>query len=257
MHLPRAVVWDVDGTLAETERDGHRPAFNQAFAHHGLPWHWDEAHYGRLLRVAGGRERLVHDIEQRPDAPADDASRQELARALHETKNARYAGIMRSGRIPLRPGVRELLAECRALGVPMAIATTSSRDNVTALLAAQLGPDWESWFEAIVCGEDVSRKKPDPEVYARAVAALGIEAATALAIEDSPDGVTAAREAGLPVVVTRSHYFADADMEGPAAIGPGLGQRQGWTPAPPTAGAASSRISFEDLAAWFPRVGQR
>ncbi len=251
MRMPRAIVWDVDGTLAETERDGHRVAFNEAFARHGLPWHWDEAHYGGLLRVAGGRERLVHDLERRTEGPADAASRQELARALHQTKNRLYADIVLSGRIPLRPGVRELLAECHARGVPMGISTTSSRANVAALLSSQLGPDWQRWFDAIVCGEDVSAKKPDPEAYDKAVAALGVVAGKALAIEDSPDGVIAAQKAGLPVIVTKSHYFGDAVIEGTVAIGPGLGQRNGWTPSPATDGTAGGRITFDDLEAWL------
>jgi HAD superfamily hydrolase (TIGR01509 family) len=257
MGMPRAIVWDVDGTLAETERDGHRVAFNEAFARHGLPWQWDEAHYGGLLRVAGGRERLVHDLERRTKGPADATSRHELARALHQTKNHLYADIVRSGRIPLRTGVRELLAECHARGVPMGIATTSSRSNVAALLSSQLGPDWQQWFDAIVCGEDVSRKKPDPEAYDKAVAALGVAAGTALAIEDSPDGVMAARKAGLPVLVTRSHYFADAAIEGTVAIGPGLGQRDGWTPSPAAECAAGGRITFDDLEIWFKRSTAR
>ena len=253
MHPPRAIVWDVDGTLAATEPDGHRVAFNEAFARHGLPWHWDEAHYGDLLRVAGGRERLVHDLERRPDGPADAASRQDLARALHQTKNRLYADIVGSGRIPLRPGVPELLAECRSRGVPMGIATTSSRANVAALLASRLGADWERWFDAIVCGEDVSGKKPDPEAYDKVTAALGVSAGTALAIEDSPDGAAAARKAGLPVVVTRSHYFRDAAIDGAVAIGPGFGQRDGWVPPPAAEGTATGGVSFDDLRAWFTR----
>lgn len=250
MVLPRAIVWDVDGTLAETERDGHRVAFNEAFARQGLPWRWDEAHYGRLLRIAGGRERLVQDLAGRPDGPGDPAARQALARALHQAKNAAYADIVRAGRIPLRPGVPALLQECRARGVPMAIATTSSRANVEALLSAHLGADWMDWFTARVCGEDVARKKPDPQVYAQALAALGTPAALTLAIEDSPDGVAAARGAGLPVIVTRSHYFGTAPVAGTIAVGPGLGERGGWSP-PPVAGHASQGIALDDLGAWL------
>jgi len=251
MNLPRAIVWDVDGTLAETERDGHRVAFNEAFARHGLPWHWDEAHYGELLRVAGGRERLVHDLARRQDAPADEISRHALARALHVTKNALYAEIVAEGRIPLRPGVLALLEECRARAVPMAIATTSSRVNVAALLSSRLGPDWEAWFVARVCGEDVARKKPDPEVYRRAVSALGLPAGVVLAIEDSPDGLAAARGAGLSSIVTRSHYFDRAQFDGARAVGPGLGQRDGWIPPAASRGAGDDRITLDDLAGWM------
>lgn len=251
MILPRAIVWDVDGTLAETERDGHRVAFNEAFARHGLPWRWDEAHYGRLLRIAGGRERLVQDLEERPEGPTEPAARQALARALHQTKNAAYADIVRTGRIPLRPGVRTLLQECRARGVVMAIATTSSRANVDALLSAQLGAGWSDWFAARACGEDVARKKPDPQVYALALAALGTPPAFTLAIEDSPDGVAAARAAGLPVIVTRSHYFGTATLEGAIAAGPGLGEREGWSPPPAAGRGANGGITLDDLGRWL------
>nr|MCU0889753.1 HAD hydrolase-like protein [Rubritepida sp.] len=131
----RALIWDVDGTLAETERDGHRVAFNLAFEEHGLPWRWDAVHYGALLAVTGGRERLLHDMAARPDAPADADEREALARRLHATKTRYYTALVERGAIALRPGVHELLDECTAAGLPMAIATTTTRANVGALLA--------------------------------------------------------------------------------------------------------------------------
>ena len=140
---------------------------------------------------------------------------------------------------------------CRARALPMAIATTSSRANVAALLSSRLGRGWEGWFVARVCGEDVARKKPDPEVYRTAVSALGHPAGAVLAIEDSPDGVAAARGAGLASIVTRSHYFAGAQFDGALAVGPGLGQRAGWSPPAATDGAGDDRITLDDLAAWM------
>jgi HAD superfamily hydrolase (TIGR01509 family) len=241
-----ALLWDVDGTLAETERDGHRVAFNHAFEAHGLPWRWDEAQYGKLLAISGGRERLLHFMSGRSDVPPLAGEREALAASLHKQKNARYAELAKLGRLALRPGVAELIAECGARGVRLAIATTTSRGNVEALMADTLGPDWAQRFAAIVCGEDVSRKKPDPEVYEKALAALGIAPLQAVALEDSPGGVAAARAAGIPVVVTLSHYFADAVIEDAIAIGPGLHTRAGWQPAL----ADEGRVTLDDIGQW-------
>ena len=184
----RAILWDVDGTLAETEREGHRVAFNEAFAELGLPWRWDVAHYGELLKVAGGRERLLHDMTARPDAPASPEARVELAGRVHQRKTVAYTAMVRAGRIPLRPGVRAVLEECRSAGLRLGIATTTTRANVEALLEATLGA---GWFEVMVTGEDTARKKPDPAVYRQALAALRLAPGEALAVEDSPDGVRA------------------------------------------------------------------
>lgn len=247
---PAAVLWDVDGTLAETERDGHRVAFNLAFETEGLPWRWDPERYGDLLRVAGGRERLLFDMETRPDAPKSAKERLSLVERLHQRKTAHYTALVRQGAIGMREGVRPLLHECLAQGARLGIATTTSRSNIEALLSTQLGSDWTRWFEVIVAGEDVRRKKPDPEVYHLALAALAIPPGEALAIEDSPDGARAAIAAGVPVVVTRSAYFSDAPPAGVAAEGPGLQLRTGWTPAPERSSSATG-IGFEDLRRWW------
>lgn len=245
-----ALLWDVDGTLAETERDGHRVAFNQAFAAAGLPWRWDVDHYGRLLAVTGGRERLLADFAQRPDAPSDPVAREALARRLHVAKNAAYAGLVDDGCVALRPGVAALLDECRRRGVRMAIATTTSRSNVDALLRAQLGARWATAFDAVVCGEDVARKKPDPAAYLLALRGLGVDAEHALAIEDSPAGVAAACGAGIATIVTRSVYFADAAVSDALATGPGLHDVAGWRPAADARRGGPRRVELDDLLRW-------
>lgn len=244
----RALVWDVDGTLAETERDGHRVAFNQAFEAQAVPWRWIEARYGELLRVTGGVERLLHDMATQPDAPASAEAREQLARRLHREKNTRYAAIVAAGGIALRGGVRELLDECTAAGLPMAIATTTSRSNIEALLAAHLGAGWASRFAAVVCAEDAPRKKPDPQAYHLALQRLGLPAEAVLAIEDSPAGAQAAAAAGVATVVTRSIYFLDGPAPGALAVGPALDTAAAWQPA---ADASDGRIGLAQLQRWF------
>ncbi len=244
----KALLWDVDGTLAETERDGHRVAFNQAFEALGLSWRWDDQTYGRLLAVAGGRERLMHDMMTRSDAPASAQQREELAAELHASKNRFYADRVAAGAVTLRAGVAELMDDCSAQGIRLGITTTTSRRNVQALFTVVFGPDWPTRFAAVVCGEDVRSKKPDPEVYQRALQALQIAPLDALAVEDSPGGVAAARAADVPVLVTRSAYFEQATIDGAIAIGPGLGQRRGWRPA--LADEGPGRVTLADVLHW-------
>lgn len=218
----KALIWDVDGTLAETERDGHRVAFNEAFAAEGLAFRWDEVRYGELLRVTGGFERLMADFAGRADVPLDAPAREALARRLHAQKNRIYAGIVESGMLQARPGVQRLIGEAAAAGMPQAVATTTSRANVHALLRALRGADWEAAFAVVVAAEHTERKKPDPQVYHLALRALGLRAGEVIAIEDSAMGVAAASAAGVAAVMTRSRYF-EGDEAGPAVwAGPDL-----------------------------------
>ncbi|HEX2790158.1 MAG TPA: HAD-IA family hydrolase [Steroidobacteraceae bacterium] len=246
----KVILWDVDGTLAETERDGHLLAFNRAFEMLGVPWRWSEARYGELLAVAGGRERLLHDMHSQPLAPDGAAQRAALIERIHRLKNEFYAAIVDSGALPLRAGVAELFEDCAAAQVRMGIVTTTSTANVAALLGARLGAGWRSHFAAVVCAEQAPLKKPDPQVYLRALQSLGLAADDVLAIEDSPAGIAAARAAGISVVLVRSFYFADADIDLSAVLsaGPSLGSARGWNPLP---GAASEdRIALSDLVRW-------
>ncbi len=249
----KALIWDVDGTLAESERDGHRVAFNLAFEACGLPWRWDVARYGTLLRISGGRERLLHDMHLHSDAPVLPGPREALARDIHARKNRFYGELVAGGGIALRAGVLDLLQECRSRGVLLAIATTTSRVNVEALLSQHLGTEGAAWFCAIVCGEDVVNKKPDPQVYQLVLEAMNIGPLAAVAIEDSPGGVAAARAADVPVIVTRSAYFAEATVEGAIAIGPGFDRREGWRPLP-VGGSADDPIRLDDIIDWHARM---
>lgn len=247
-----AILWDVDGTLAETERDGHLVAMNASFDELDMPWRWDERRYGELLRVAGGYERLLFDMESQPLAPVSHDERSTLARRIHALKNRRYAELVAGGALLLRAGVRELFDECAVAGVRMAIVTTTSRGNVEALLAAQVDADWESRFAAVVCAEDAPVKKPDPQAYRLVLERLQLRAERTVAIEDSAMGLAAATAMGIPVVVTRSRYFISDPVSGAIAVGPSLGTRAGWLPA---LDDGPGRVGLADIRYWHESRG--
>ena len=206
----RALILDVDGTLAETE-EVHRQAFNAAFATAGLDWCWGRGVYKELLQVAGGKERIRAFDGWRGRSPV--LSDGEIVE-LHRIKTVRYAELMANGGCPLRPGVEALLAVARKRGQRLAIATTTSRENIDALLAAALGEDWADLFAVIVAGDEVPRKKPEPDVYLEVLLRLKLSGPECLAIEDSCNGLVAASLAGIAVVITRSVYFGDDDFSG-------------------------------------------
>lgn len=209
----RALIFDVDGTLAETE-EIHRLAFGRAFAAEGLEWTWDVDLYRELLGVTGGKERIRHFVASRRLPPLDEAR---IAR-LHAHKNAIYGEIVATGGAPLRPGVADLIGRARAAGLRLALATTTSRSNVAALLAGSFAAYPAGLFDPIVAGEDVTAKKPDPEAYTRALDRLGLDAAECLAFEDSRNGVRAATGTGLRTIVTPSLYTAHEDFTGATAV---------------------------------------
>lgn len=210
-----ALIFDVDGTLAETE-EIHRRAFNESFAYFGLDWHWSVELYAELLLVTGGKERMRH-FAARAGKSLSDVTDERLA-GLHRYKTMRYGELIAAGACALRPGVIELLNAARARGQRLAIATTTSRDNVDALLRATLGERGLGLFDPIVAGEDVTNKKPAPDVYLKALDLLGLPASECLAIEDSRNGLMSASSAGIPVLITRSAYFRHETFDGALAI---------------------------------------
>ena len=214
-----ALIFDVDGTLADTERDGHRPAFNAAFAEAGLPWHWDAALYGELLEVTGGKERIRFFCERHAPEFLQQADAEARIRELHAAKTRHYVELCAKG-IPLRPGVERLLREARAAGLRLAIATTTTPENISALLA----PDLLALFEKVGAGDTVPNKKPAPDIYQWVLAQLGLPAAACLAIEDSANGLKASRGAGLATVITRTAYTDDHDFSGALVLLPDLGE---------------------------------
>ncbi|RMG49835.1 MAG: HAD family hydrolase [Gammaproteobacteria bacterium] len=220
----KALIFDVDGTLADTERHGHRVAFNEAFREHGLDWHWDEELYGELLAITGGKERIRHYLAGHHPEFLQRSDIDELIPELHKAKTRHYLALLAEGRIPLRPGVERLLREAMDEGLRLAIATTTTPENVTALLAATLGEDSIGWFEVIGAGDIVPAKKPAPDIYHWTLDQMGLPAEEALALEDSRNGLRAASDAGLRSLITTNGYTAQEDFDGAALVVDSLGE---------------------------------
>jgi HAD superfamily hydrolase (TIGR01509 family) len=214
----KAVLFDVDGTLAETE-EFHRRAFNAVFAAQGLDHDWSVDQYRELLKVTGGKERLgAYFAARAVNMP------ESRIRELHGAKNAGYAHDLASGQVQLRPGVLRLMREITSAGVHLGIATTTSETNLDALLGPLMGANWATRFSCVVAGDQVANKKPSPDVYQACLARLGIPAAQAVAIEDSAAGVRAARAAGIAVLATPSSFTDRDDFSLADVCVPDLGE---------------------------------
>ncbi len=214
----QALIFDVDGTLADTERDGHRVAYNAAFAEAGLDWDWTVPVYGELLAITGGKERMLHYIDHyRPEFQRPDDLAGYIA-DLHKIKTRHYTELLRRGGIPLRPGVARLLNEARAADLRLAIATTTTPANVDALLETTLGHHSRDWFEIIGAGDVVPAKKPAPDIYDYVLAHMQLAPDACMAFEDSANGLRASLGAGIQTVVTINDYTRDHDFEGAAVV---------------------------------------
>ena len=219
----QALIFDVDGTLADTEL-AHMAAFNAAFVQEGLTWHWDEALYTRLVEVSGGKERITHFWrEVQPDLKIiDNAAFVETVQRIHDQKTAVYERMVNDGGVQLRPGVLKLIEQAHYEGLRLAIATTTSPVNISALLRSAMGPEWARFFVVIEDASTAPRKKPHPQVYLQTLSRLKLPAAACLAIEDSANGLRAATAAGLPTIITQNSFTGHHDFSGALCVLPDL-----------------------------------
>ncbi len=256
MRQLKGLLFDVDGTLAETE-ELHRQAFNQAFGERGLDWHWDRDLYRELLSVTGGKERIRHYLERFHPEVLQDPVIDHLIRELHARKTAIYTERAARGDLPLREGVARLLEEARREGLRLGIATTTTRANVEALLEANLGAEGRDLFEVIAAADSAPVKKPAPDVYLHALEAMGLSSTETLAIEDSVNGVRAAHAAGLPVLVTVSDYTRGQDFSAAELVVDSLGEP--GHPIRALSGQAQEvdLIDVPFLREWFARLPER
>lgn len=221
----QALIFDVDGTLADTE-SVHLEAFNHAFRQEGLDWVWDVPLYTRLLEISGGKERMAHywcSVEPERTELAAGALDATINR-LHEIKTAYYEAAVNNGAVQLRPGVLALMDEARRQGLQLAIATTTSPVNIAALLRSAIGPDWRTHFLAIGDASNAPIKKPHPQVYLKVLADMGLQAAQCVAFEDSANGLKAATAAGLDTVITPNSFTAHHDFTGALRVVPDLSE---------------------------------
>jgi len=220
----KALIFDCDGVLVDTERDGHRVGFNRAFAQMGIDAEWDVPLYGKLLLVAGGKERMRAYFDEYgwPKGAESVEARDALILKLHKLKTEITSGLVAEGGLPLRPGISRIVDEAIAAGVKLGVCTTSNPKFIDAVLDL-FGPERKAQFDFVHAGDVVSRKKPDPEIYELAKQSLGLSPHECVVIEDSRNGLLAARGAGLPTLITTSTYTVDEDFTGAARVVPELG----------------------------------
>ncbi|PTQ87041.1 HAD family hydrolase [Nitrosomonas ureae] len=220
----QAVLFDVDGTLADTEQDGHRVAFNAAFQQFNLDWNWDIDLYGKLLEITGGKERIRYFMENFVPTELNKNDLTNWIASLHKAKTKYFESLMETGNIPLRPGVARLIQELRQKKIKFAIATTTTMENVTSLLKSTLGEESIDWFDVIGAGDIVPSKKPAPDIYHWVLNQLDLPAQQCIAIEDSENGLKSARAALLPTLITVSGYTHQQRFDEAVAVLSDLGE---------------------------------
>ena len=218
----QALIFDCDGVLVDTERDGHRVAFNKAFQALGIDADWTVELYGELLIIGGGKERMRHYFDTYGWLEGRSESKDELIALLHKTKTDFFTDIIASGELPLRPGISRIVDEAIAAGVRLGVCTTSAPKAIDGVLDL-FGPERKAKFEFVLAGDVVSRKKPDPAIYELAKQTLGLPVTECVVVEDSRNGLLAATGAGLPTLITTSAYTQDEDFTGALDVVPELG----------------------------------
>lgn len=218
--VPSALLFDCDGVLVDTEKDGHRVSFNDTFAQRELGVTWDVNMYGELLKIGGGKERMTAYFNKTgwpENAPKSEVERKEFIASLHKQKTELFMALIEKKSLPLRPGVAKLIDQALAKGVKVAVCSTSNEKAVSAIVSCLLGPERAEKIK-IFAGDVVPRKKPDPAIYVLAASTLGVEPSSCVVVEDSAIGLAAAKAAGMKCIVTKSGYTADEDFQNADAV---------------------------------------
>jgi HAD superfamily hydrolase (TIGR01509 family) len=258
-----ALIFDCDGVLSDTERDGHLPAFNQTFREFGLPVSWSEADYGEKLRIGGGKERMASLLTERfvreAGLPPDRESQLREVARWHRRKTELYRERVLAGALPPRPGVRRLIEEALAAGWQLAVASTSAEESVRAVLDVAAGRQNAERFAAVLAGDVVARKKPAPDIYALALERLGVTSANAVVVEDSKNGLDAAQALGLATVITVNGYTEHEDFAAAALVLDHLGEpgRPLRVLSSPSGAVPVGELKVSDLIACLERAHPR
>ncbi len=221
----KAVFFDMDGVIIDTERDGHRPAFNMTFKEFGFSDEWSVDYYHQLLQIGGGKERMKHHLETKgfsKPMPPDQVD--QLIKDMHERKTAIFVDLIASGKLPLRAGIHRFMREAMLAGLKLAVCTTANEQSVNAVLQKALA---DVKFDVVLAGDVVSKKKPDPEIYNLALQNTQLKPEQVFVVEDSRNGVLAAKAAGMKVVVTTNYYTENEDVSAGDIIVTSLGDPDG------------------------------
>jgi HAD superfamily hydrolase (TIGR01509 family) len=225
-----ALIFDCDGVLADTERDGHLPAFNRTFEESGVPVRWSPEEYGEKLAIGGGKERmaslLTGEFVRANGLPADSGGQKALLAEWHKRKTATFKELVREGRLPGRPGIRRVIGDALSAGWTVAVASTSAEESVRAVLAHAAGEEAADRIP-VFAGDVVPAKKPDPAIYDLVVRELGLDRGSTLVVEDSRNGLRSAAGAGLRCLVTVNGYTRDEDFSEATLVVSALGDPEG------------------------------
>lgn len=221
----KAVFFDQDGVIIDTERDGHRVSFNMAFKEFGFTDEWGVDYYHELLQIAGGKERMKHHWKTKGFSRAlTEEEIDALVKDMHKRKTALFVELIESGKLPLRPGVRRFMQEAMDAGLQIAVCTTSNEQSARAITEKVLS---DIKFDLVLAGDVVSRKKPDPEIYNLALSKLGLKPEEVFVVEDSKNGLAAAKAAGLKTIVTTNGYTEREDVSAGDVVVSSLGDPDG------------------------------
>jgi HAD superfamily hydrolase (TIGR01509 family) len=221
----KAIFFDQDGVIIDTERDGHRVSFNRTFKEFGFSDEWSVEYYHELLQIGGGKERMKHHLQTRGfSKPVPPEEADELIRSMHKRKTAMFVELIKAGKLPLRPGVHRLMQEAMQAGLKIGVCTTSNEETAQAITEKILA---DIKFDIVLAGDVVNKKKPDPEIYNLALARTSLKPEEAIVVEDSRNGVLAAKGAGMHVIVTTNPYTEHEDVNGGDIIVNSLGDLGG------------------------------